>query len=151
MSWRSACWGLALVMLGACNQKSADSESDGTLMTGPPNPTPGATPFPCEVGAALQRNCWSCHGAALDHAAPMHLTSWDDVQQLTRDLTEQIFQRIEKRVHDVRDPMPPTAICAPGGPCPPCRAWRRGAPACKGAAAVPTRRSRRSPTPCATT
>jgi hypothetical protein len=116
MSWRSACWGLALVTLGACNQKSADSEpTDGPLMTGPQS-----TPFPCEVGAAIQRNCWDCHGPVLNHAAPMPLTSYESVHQPTRDGSgEQIFQRIAKRIHDIRDPMPPSAICAPGGPCKP--------------------------------
>src|SRR5437773_8979613 len=100
MAWRSACWAIALVALSACNQKAADPEpGEGPLSTSqPPNGTPGSTPFPCAVGAALQRNCWSCHGVNLDNAAPMHLTSWEAVHQTTRDGAEQIFQRIGERI-----------------------------------------------------
>ena len=79
----------------------------------------GSTPFPCEVGAALQRNCWGCHGQQLMYAAPMPLTTWETVQGMTRDGQEKIFQRITKRMHDVREPMPPSGACAPGGPCKP--------------------------------
>jgi hypothetical protein len=49
----------------------------------------------------------------------MPLMTWEQVQQNTKDGAEKIFQRISKRVHDLREPMPPSAVCAPGGPCKP--------------------------------
>lgn len=150
MSWRSACWGLAFVVLAGsgCGQKSADPEpGGGPLMSagGQGSAGGGNTPFPCAVGAALQRNCWQCHGDPLNNAAPMHLTTWESVHQMTRDGTEQIFERIQKRVHDNRDPMPPTAICAQTGDCKPTAAemqtldqWiAQGAPAGNGCAPTP--------------
>src|SRR5947207_6786858 len=120
MSWRSVCWGLALVTAVSCAQKEADPEPSlgpATVTTG--NPNSGNTPFPCLVGAALSRNCWQCHGPTLNNAAPMHLTTWEAVHQNTVDGAEQIFQRVGERIHDNRNPMPPSAACAPSGACKP--------------------------------
>lgn len=66
----------------------------------------GNTPFPCEVGAVLQQKCWGCHGSPTNYGAPMTLLRDEDVHGMTKDGTEQIFQRMAKRIHDTSSPMP---------------------------------------------
>jgi hypothetical protein len=66
----------------------------------------GNTPFPCDVGAVLQQKCWGCHGSPTNYGAPMTLLKDEDVHGTTRDGTEQIYQRMEKRIHDTSSPMP---------------------------------------------
>ncbi len=147
MSLRESSYGLVFVLL-ACNPGQADlpSESPGSVV--------GNTPFPCDVGRALQSKCWGCHGIPTNYGAPMSLTSTEAVHEATRDGSEALYQRMKERIHSASAPMPPmpfprltpaeTAVldtwidagAPPGNGCmpPPPQPGAGGAPAANGGA-----------------
>jgi len=75
----------------------------------------GSTPLPCDVTAVLQSHCQGCHGATTTNAAPMSLVTWEELHapvlpdQYSPDATpgEEVYQMVESRIHDTRNPMPP--------------------------------------------
>ena len=113
MSLRSGSIAIAF-LVGACSP--VQSDLDGSEWSTTPDAAQGAagtqvssggTPFPCEVGAALQSKCWGCHGVQQNYGAPVPLTSWEAVHHPTVDGTEAIYQRMKRRIHDTASPMPP--------------------------------------------
>lgn len=90
----------------ACSSTTADPPPDDAPLAAASR----VTFLPCDVAKVLHDRCWDCHGPTLQFTAPMHLTSWEDTQAAsTEEPSKPIYARIEQRIHDVANPMPPAS------------------------------------------
>src|SRR5262245_40055514 len=99
MSMRSVASSLALFVFACSPQGSPAPEQTGSAAA-------TLTPFPCDVGVALQTKCWGCHGQEKSYGATTTLLTYEDAHTMTRDGTQEIYQRMAKRIHDTSSPMP---------------------------------------------
>ena len=89
----------------------APSSGGASSQGGMPAVTPpAAQAFPCDVLTVVQNKCWTCHSTPTNYGAPMSLLQDSDVHKTTRDGTEQIYQRMAKRIHDSSSSMPPAGF-----------------------------------------
>lgn len=91
-----------LAGLASCNMVPAGS------MDGGADGGASASQLPCDVSAVLQSRCQSCHSSPPVAGAPMPLVSWADTQAAARSAPSQsVWQLMQQRIHDARNPMPP--------------------------------------------
>lgn len=89
------------ITLSVCQCGAADGGAPDGL---------GAT-VPCDVAAALQAKCWSCHGSTLNYTAPMHLQTTVDFQAPSHsDAKVPVYQQVKARIHSTQMPMPPATM-----------------------------------------
>ena len=64
--------------------------------------------LPCDVSAAIAKNCGTCHGAMPVGGAPMPLVSYDDFMQPAKSMPAmKVHEQVKLRIHDKAKPMPP--------------------------------------------
>jgi hypothetical protein len=103
----------AVLLFAAATSAAAISCSSDPAGTGEGDVSPALpaakSGLPCDVDAALERRCRSCHAQKPLYGAPMPLVTHADLAAQSRMYpTERIADRVAKRIHDDRRPMPPS-------------------------------------------
>jgi hypothetical protein len=71
-------------------------------------PTAPTEALPCGIATVLQERCQACHSNPPQHGAPMPLVTFADLHASSVvDPSQEVYQRIEARIHDDSAPMPP--------------------------------------------
>ncbi len=94
---------LQLSALFAVTLTFACGESETT--SGKNDESPDAA-LPCEVEAIVEKHCGVCHGEKLAGGAPVKLVTLADFHE-TDGRDEARYERVQQRLHDEKNPMPP--------------------------------------------
>jgi hypothetical protein len=66
--------------------------------------------LPCGVNKIVASNCQTCHGATPIGGAPMPLVTFADFHAPAKSQPAmKVYQLVQKRIHDMASPMPPTS------------------------------------------
>ena len=108
---------VSLAVAAGCGSAISASQSDSkyTDVSVDPNGGTGGgntttSGLPCDVVDVLAAACLSCHSSPPRSNAPMALTTYDDLTQMSDvDATMTVAQRSVLRMKDAASPMPPGA------------------------------------------
>jgi hypothetical protein len=78
----------------------SDSNSSGSSSNKGSNGDTAPSGIPCDVDAILEKNCRDCHGSTPSHGATTSLVTYADVLKAK--------DTIHQKIHDDKDPMPPS-------------------------------------------
>lgn len=65
--------------------------------------------LPTAVDDVLKTRCQSCHGTTTEYGAPFSLVTYDDLTRTGADGAK-IYERVQVRIHDEQNPMPPSTV-----------------------------------------